>query len=128
MSCVANFNKAVEDVKKRRSEQEGETEQERCVLPYFFSVFSSMFTENRALTNSKLRNKYYHIFSPENDEPLSSKMLSLRKLIIDCGLPPESDSEIASFSEVCSLRGMVWKVLLGAYHMDAKYYCDMVKV
>jgi hypothetical protein len=55
-------------------------------------------------------------------------MLSLRKLVIDCGLPEESQEEIESFAKKCSLRGVVWKILLGALQMDANYYCEMLKV
>lgn len=78
--------------------------------------------------NATLRRRYEYIFSPLNKESINEKMLELRKLVIDCGLPEESPEEKSAFSEVCSIRGKVWKVLLGVFTMDAKHYFEVVQV
>jgi len=62
---------------------------------------------------------------------LQDQMLSLRKLVLQKGLPDESfEGKIIGDTSLikCSLRGIVWKLLLGALHVDAMHYISLVQV
>ena len=57
------------------------------------------------------------------------------RLIISQGLPEETDEEREKRSagnpaqhSFCTLRGTIWKLLLGALHVDAQRYIDLMNL
>lgn len=48
------------------------------------------------------------------------------------GLPDENLERTLSlkrrWTHKCSLRGLVWKILLGTYHVDAMFYMKLVEL
>jgi cell cycle arrest protein BUB2 len=107
--AVEIVNLTVCEIKKRREEQE--------------------ISEDELLQrNELLREKYAAILTFSEVEPLSDRMMKLRRLVISEGLPPESDEERACMSTGLrtTLRGTVWKLLLGALHMDSEHYVKLV--
>ena len=79
-----------------------------------------------------LRQEYYRIINRIDEKmTLQDQMLSLRRLVLQKGLPDESlDEKIIGDTSLikCSLRGIVWKLLLGALHVDAMHYISLVQV
>ncbi|CAM9921105.1 unnamed protein product, partial [Heterosigma akashiwo] len=58
------------------------------------------------------------------NKSVSKRVEDLRKLVIMKGLPHKAGSE---GNKQCSLRGLVWKILLGAVHMDTSLYIRLVE-
>jgi cell cycle arrest protein BUB2 len=50
----------------------------------------------------------------------------LRQLVLEEGLPPESEFERTTCATKCTLRGRVWKVLLGLTKVDAAEYISII--
>src|SRR3546814_8899854 len=60
---------------------------------------------------------------------------SLNRVLIEEGLPEETEEEHEQRSAgnkaqntFCTLRGTVWKLMLGALHVDAQRYLDLIKL
>ena len=51
---------------------------------------------------------------------------ALRRLILLEGLPPETENERVTCTTKCSLRGKVWKILLGLRKVDAANYISII--
>jgi len=78
----------------------------------------------------RLRKKYIDILekghSRENNRHgIGQRITALRMLVITEGLPEEAGT---SGNKRCSMRGLVWKILLGAMHMDASLYIRLVEL
>lgn len=62
------------------------------------------------------------------------QLYPLCRLVLTEGIPPETEDEKAkrdatndpSVHDVCTLRGTIWKLLLGALHMDAVHYMHLI--
>jgi cell cycle arrest protein BUB2 len=79
-----------------------------------------------------LRTKYYELIEYGNTHPqeCSQNLSKLRQLILLHGLPPESEHEMVNRLEgntVCSLRGMIWKIMLNVKAIDAEKYISLVQ-
>lgn len=55
-----------------------------------------------------------------------TRLERLRRLVVLEGLPPESKHERSTHLSNCSLRGQVWKILLGVHTVDARQYMSLV--
>jgi hypothetical protein len=69
-----------------------------------FSATSFLLMIFRAIEDDNLRKQYSVVLHPTNQTSLTEKMIQLRKLVIDCGLPEESEEERKNYSTKCSLR------------------------
>jgi hypothetical protein len=54
--------------------------------------------------------------------------MALRKLVLSYGLPRETAEETDHVHKKCSLRALVWKILLGALYMDEHQYLELLQV
>jgi len=82
--------------------------------------------------SSLLRKKYLELIEYGNTHPetVHQNLYQLRKTILLEGLPPETEDEIANRGKdgsKCSLRGLVWKILLGIDNVDAERYIELIK-
>mmetsp|Transcript_21314 Transcript_21314/g.27964 ORF Transcript_21314/g.27964 Transcript_21314/m.27964 type:complete len:390 (+) Transcript_21314:48-1217(+) len=78
----------------------------------------------------RLRQKYLGILEKGESRDvtrhsLGKRIKELRRLVITEGLPNDAGSE---GNKRCSLRGLVWKILLGAVHMDTSLYIRLVEM
>ncbi|EFA83505.1 RabGAP/TBC domain-containing protein [Heterostelium album PN500] len=83
--------------------------------------------------NTALRKKYLDLIEYGNKhyETTTQNLYQLRKTILLEGLPPETEEEIEDRrkdSPRCSLRGLVWKILLGIKECDAEKYIELLKL
>eukprot|EP01132_Coremiostelium_polycephalum_P002374 gene2374-2936_t len=84
-------------------------------------------------TPQTLRKKYLDLIEYGNEHPktVQQNLYQLRKHILLDGLPPETDEEICTRKQTgsskCSLRGLVWKILLGIDIIDSNKYIELVK-
>ncbi|KYQ93037.1 RabGAP/TBC domain-containing protein [Tieghemostelium lacteum] len=81
---------------------------------------------------NSIRKKYNELLKYGNEHPqtVQQNLEQLRKRILLDGLPPESEQEIEERKNgvnKCSLRGLVWKVLLGIKDVSADKYIELVK-
>ena len=53
---------------------------------------------------------------------------ALRRLVVTHGLPEESGRESSTSVSRCTLRGQVWKLLLGVRRVGAADYADLVEL
>lgn len=74
-----------------------------------------------------LRQRYLQLL--QNPGDLSQARKKLQQLILDRGLPDETEEERKRFENhgECTLRGLVWKVLLGVGQLDAEAYIRLVE-
>lgn len=76
----------------------------------------------------QLRHFYENIFRGiDNDESL----LELRKAILEHGLPRDENSDhlmCDGSQKMCTLRGTIWKLLLGVDKLNAAHYLSLVEV
>eukprot|EP00968_Pinguiococcus_pyrenoidosus_P012362 scaffold1085_cov252-Pinguiococcus_pyrenoidosus.AAC.15 len=76
-----------------------------------------------------LRAVYIHTLQKSHSS-LSDRIRELRRLILTEGVPPESEREAqgnrGAWGGACSLRGVLWKIMLGAIHLDADMYCSLI--
>ena len=76
-----------------------------------------------------LRSTYIDTLQRENTS-LTDRIRDLKRLILTEGVPPDSEREQLSargdWGGACSLRGLLWKVMLGAIHVDAELYIRLV--
>eukprot|EP00607_Mallomonas_marina_P010271 CAMPEP_0182423306 /NCGR_PEP_ID=MMETSP1167-20130531/9262_1 /TAXON_ID=2988 /ORGANISM="Mallomonas Sp, Strain CCMP3275" /LENGTH=531 /DNA_ID=CAMNT_0024602151 /DNA_START=199 /DNA_END=1794 /DNA_ORIENTATION=+ len=85
--------------------------------------------------SSSLRNKtIFDEYSALLNQPtevmsFQEKMMLLRKLVLKKGIPDDIDnfSEENRINNKPSIRIVVWKLLLGAYHVDAAHYIALIK-
>jgi len=78
----------------------------------------------------ELRKKYTDLINYGNAHPdkLKENLHRLRCLILLEGLPPEMEEEYNDKgSTKCSLRGTVWKLLLGIKQVDAERYISLIQ-
>eukprot|EP00727_Mastigamoeba_balamuthi_P013776 m51a1_g9020 hypothetical protein (339) ;mRNA; f:180811-182436 len=76
-----------------------------------------------------LRAKYEDLLASGNAHPeaYQENLRALRQLILQEGLPPQTPEELAGVDTSCSLRGRVWKVLLGVQRVEAVRYCRLLR-
>jgi hypothetical protein len=69
-------------------------------------IFSSLdsHSQHSKKEEEHLRSQYHDLLCSTNSTPLAEKMIQLRKLVIDLGLPEESDLEREHYATKCSLR------------------------
>lgn len=82
---------------------------------------------SEAMEACQLRDRYAElIFNPGHCNEARKR---LRALILDKGLPEETAEERRAFREDgrCTLRGLVWKILLGIGKLDAESYIQLVE-
>ncbi|KJE91044.1 mitotic check point protein [Capsaspora owczarzaki ATCC 30864] len=83
-----------------------------------------------SLDASSLRAKYEQLLEQGNTNPqdTSALLAQLRDLILKHGIPEEPSGQLGrANSTSCTLRGRIWKVLLGVQRLDAEYYIALVK-
>lgn len=61
-------------------------------------------TDFRQQEDECLRKQYIQLLHSSNSTPLAEKMINLRKMVIDHGLPEETTEEKETFATKCSLR------------------------
>ncbi|EAL72986.1 RabGAP/TBC domain-containing protein [Dictyostelium discoideum AX4] len=83
--------------------------------------------------NNSLRKKYLDLIDYGNKNPLTvdPNLYQLRKTILLEGLPPETEEEIEDRTKQdgskCSLRGMIWKILLGVDKIQPDKYIELIE-
>ncbi|KAJ1553909.1 hypothetical protein HK096_005856, partial [Nowakowskiella sp. JEL0078] len=79
------------------------------------------------ISDETLRSEIENILATHNlsDREMRESLKKLRNLILKNGLP--SDAGFAPDPTRCSLRGRVWKVLLGIYKVSALEYVTLVE-
>ena len=80
---------------------------------------------SNGLVPRRLRERYEQVLKARVSSG-GANIDALRKLVLLEGLPEESDVEIKTCSTKCTLRGRVWKVLLGLDNVDAAEYLSLV--
>ncbi|KAI8827221.1 rab-GTPase-TBC domain-containing protein [Fimicolochytrium jonesii] len=85
-------------------------------------------TTTSSLHAHSTRAKYEHLLATRNttDADLRDNLRKLRRLILSDGLPSDASDAPNSVLD-CSLRGRVWKVLLGIYRLSATEYTSLVE-
>ena len=79
----------------------------------------------------RIRDQFEQLLRPKQrlpggkDDP-RVRLEKLRRLVVLEGLPPESDRERSVHLSQCSLRGRVWKLLLGVRRVDAREYMGIL--
>lgn len=71
-----------------------------------------------------LRQQYHQLLTTS---PHQHNTDALRKLLLLEGLPSDANTLQTAMFGRCSLRGLVWKVLLGIGHVDVDEYTQLVK-
>ncbi|EGC30690.1 RabGAP/TBC domain-containing protein [Dictyostelium purpureum] len=80
-----------------------------------------------------LRKRYQDLIDYGNQNPktVDPNLYQLRKTILLEGLPPETEEELAdrvtAEGSKCSLRGMIWKILLGVDKIDPEKYIKLIE-
>jgi cell cycle arrest protein BUB2 len=79
-----------------------------------------------------LRRKYYDLIEYGNTHPQETQqnLQKLRQLILLEGLPPESENEVENRlgdNSICSLRGLIWKIMLNVKNVEAEKYITLVQ-
>ncbi|KAH3767193.1 bub2 protein [Pelomyxa schiedti] len=79
--------------------------------------------------DNHLRRKYEVLLQSANAHPERSadKLHELRKMILLDGIPRQTTEEIAQNQTKCSLRGRIWKALLGVRTTSADQYIALIK-
>ena len=85
---------------------------------------SNKFNKNTH-NNLRLRDRFEQLLKARNVEP-SVQMNSLRQLVLTDGIPEESTAEQNTWKTKCTLRGKIWKVLLGVSKVDAAQYLNLI--
>ncbi|CAM9715242.1 unnamed protein product, partial [Phaeothamnion confervicola] len=78
--------------------------------------------------NKALREEYLALLQRRDGDaaaPAGERVKALRRMVLLQGLPTET--EPAGGDDSCSLRGLIWKLLLGAMHIDAMLYIRLVE-
>jgi cell cycle arrest protein BUB2 len=80
-----------------------------------------------ASSKKDLINQYEDLLNIHNpsDKDLRESLKKLRRLVLTEGIPTDP-SEASRGLNVCSLRGKIWKVLLGAYKLSADEYVSLL--
>ncbi|KAI9201983.1 bub2 protein [Polychytrium aggregatum] len=80
----------------------------------------------RPISHDSLRAKYESILNSRNstDRELRESLKKLRMLVVMNGMPDNSDDPTPQHG--CSLKGRVWKCLLGVYSLSAKDYSRLI--
>lgn len=82
--------------------------------------------------HNNLRKQYLDLIEYGNAHPqeCQGNLQKLRQLILLEGLPQESEAEVSNRlggNTNCSLRGMIWKVMLNVKNVDADKYIALVQ-
>eukprot|EP00727_Mastigamoeba_balamuthi_P007865 m51a1_g37 hypothetical protein (322) ;mRNA; f:140139-141897 len=80
------------------------------------------------MAEAALRKKYEDLlkFGQSHPDLYHQNLNKLRRLILLEGLPPQSQAEKDNVEFKCSLRGRVWKILLGVKSVSAQRYTRLV--
>jgi len=86
----------------------------------------------KAEHNENLRNQYLELIENGNNSPneCQQNLHKLRQLILLEGLPAESEQEVSNRlgdNSVCSLRGLIWKILLNVKTLDGEKYIGLLQ-
>ncbi|KAH3757041.1 cysteine proteinase [Pelomyxa schiedti] len=76
-----------------------------------------------------LRHKYEATLAAANDHPERAveKLHELRTMVLMEGVPRQSTEEITGTDTRCSLRGRIWKALLGVRTVSADQYVALIR-
>ncbi|KAJ3379535.1 hypothetical protein HDU92_006625 [Lobulomyces angularis] len=90
-------------------------------------IFASFSNPVPSATSLVLAQKYESVLTKRNlsDRELKDSLKIIRKMILQDGIPTllmEKEN-----MAVCTLRGKIWKILLGVYKVNAKEYTDLVE-
>jgi cell cycle arrest protein BUB2 len=84
-----------------------------------------------SVADRELRKKYEDLilFGNTHPEHVKENLYKLRKLILLEGLPSESEEEenARTSGSPCSLRGIVWKILMNIKHVNAEKYISLIQ-
>lgn len=84
--------------------------------------------DNMAIRSRRLRDQYEQLLRPKRyGEKIKLRYEKLRRLVVLKGIPSESVNESTTHQTHCSLRGRVWKMLLGVQSVDAQEYVYQVQ-
>jgi cell cycle arrest protein BUB2 len=79
------------------------------------------------IRHRRLRDQYEQLLRPKrHNETTRTRYEKLRRLVVLKGIPPESSRERSTHKSLCSLRGRIWKMLLGVRVVDAQQYVRYV--
>ena len=81
---------------------------------------NNKYNENLHI-NLRLRDRFEQLLKARNVDP-ATQVKALRQLVLLEGIPVESITEQTTWTTKCTLRGMIWKVLLGVNKVDAAQY------
>lgn len=78
----------------------------------------------------RLRDQYEQLLKPKKSTKgdVQDRYEKLRRLVVLKGIPPESIRERMTHKSLCSLRGRIWKMLLGVRVVDASQYIRYVSI
>jgi len=87
---------------------------------------------DKAEYHTNLRKQYYELIEYGNAHPqeCQQNLNKLRQLILLEGLPMESEEEISNRlkdNSACSLRGLIWKIMLNVKNVDSEKYISLVQ-
>ncbi|KAI8832202.1 hypothetical protein BC829DRAFT_93957 [Chytridium lagenaria] len=73
-----------------------------------------------------LREQYETLLSCRNptERELRESLRKMRKMVLTDGIPDLDEPSSLSKPTVCSLRGKIWKALLGIYRVSGARVCD----
>lgn len=100
------------------------------LTPLASSSSSSNVNNNPAIDS--LRAQYLNLLQHGHAHPEEHRdnIAKLRRLVLLEGVPPETDEEINERTKgqlgKCSLRGMIWMVLLGVRNVDSERYAQLL--
>jgi cell cycle arrest protein BUB2 len=89
---------------------------------------SSLSSKNNSKlqhNNLRLRDRFEQLLKARNVDP-AAQLNALRRLVLIDGIPEESITEQTTWTTKCTLRGKIWKVLLGVNKVDAAQYLHLV--
>ena len=85
---------------------------------------NNKYNENLHI-NLRLRDRFEQLLKARNVDP-ATQVNALRQLVLLEGIPEESITEQTTWTTKCTLRGKIWKVLLGVNKVDAAQYINLI--
>lgn len=78
---------------------------------------------------SVLRMKFEQLVEQESDKEYHVRLNMIRQIVLMEGIPPQSHEELRqeNIDHMCSLRGKIWKLLLGVRNVDGEKYLHSVQ-
>ena len=75
---------------------------------------------------SQIRTIFEGLLKRKDGETLV-RLNDLRKAVLEHGIPTQSEEELKKVDIECSLRGRIWKILLGVTRVEADRYIECVR-